>query len=122
MRKCVITGGGGFVAGSVIHQAPADWEIHALSGKEPLTVRKGVIWHTLDLKQPEEVRRALEDISPEVVIHAAATADIDFCERQPDVARTINVTLTQAVADGCARGGSRLVYVSTDNVFDGERG
>jgi dTDP-4-dehydrorhamnose reductase len=122
MRRCAITGGGGFVAGSVIHQAPPDWVLHALSGKAPLTRRKGLVWHTLDLKQPGEVKRALEEIAPDVVIHAAATADIDLCERNPDLARTLNVTLTQAVADSCSRSGSQLIYVSTDNVFDGERG
>jgi dTDP-4-dehydrorhamnose reductase len=122
MRKCVITGGGGFVAGSVIHQAPGDWLLHALSGKAPLAQRKGLAWHTLDLKQPDEVRRTLSEIAPDVVVHAAAIADIDFCERHPDVARAVNVGLTQAVADSCSRSGARLVYISTDNVFDGERG
>jgi dTDP-4-dehydrorhamnose reductase len=122
MMKCAITGGGGFVAGSVIHQAPADWEVHAFSGKPPLTGRKGLVWHTLDLKDPEAVKRTLATISPDAVIHAAAAADIDFCERNPDVARAINVTLTQAVADGCSRHGARLIHLSTDNVFDGERG
>jgi dTDP-4-dehydrorhamnose reductase len=122
MRKCAITGGGGFVAGSVIHQAPSGWELHALSGKEPLTRRKGLVWHTLDLKQPDEVKWALAEIAPDVVIHAAATADIDLCEGQPDVARTLNVTLTQTVANACSRGGWRLISISSDNVFDGERG
>ncbi len=122
MRKCAITGGGGFVAGSVIHQAPADWELHALSGKQPLTQRLGLDWHTLDLKQPDAVKRTLAEIGPDVVIHAAAIADIDRCEREPDLARAMNVELTQAVADSCAASGARLVYHSTDNVFDGERG
>jgi dTDP-4-dehydrorhamnose reductase len=76
----------------------------------------------LDLKQPGEVKRTLEEIAPDVVIHAAATADIDLCERNPDLARTLNVTLTQAVADGCSHAGSQLIYVSTDNVFDGKLG
>jgi dTDP-4-dehydrorhamnose reductase len=122
MQTCAITGGGGFVAGSVIHQAPGDWQLHALSGKAPLAQRTGLHWHTLDLKQPDEVRRTLAEIAPDVVIHAAAIADIDFCERHSDVARAVNVGLTQAVADSCSQRGARLVYISTDNVFDGERG
>lgn len=122
MRKCAITGGGGFVAGSVIHQAPADWELHALSGKQPLTQRLGLHWHTLDLKQPDAVKRTLAEIGPDVVIHAAAIADIDRCEREPELARAMNVDLTRAVADSCVASGARLVYLSTDNVFDGERG
>jgi dTDP-4-dehydrorhamnose reductase len=122
MRKCAITGGGGFVAGSVIQQAPADWELHALSGKEPLARRNELVWHTLDLKDPEAVKNALNQIAPDVVIHAAAMANIDFCDQHPDLAVAVNVTLTQAVADSCSRGGSQFIYVSTDNVFDGERG
>jgi dTDP-4-dehydrorhamnose reductase len=122
MRRLAITGAGGFVAGSVIHQAPGDWEIHALSGKDRLVSRKGLIWHTLDLKQPEAIEKVLTSIGPDVVIHAAAVADIDLCERQPDLARTLNVTLTQTVADSCGRLGARLIYLSSDNVFDGERG
>jgi dTDP-4-dehydrorhamnose reductase len=117
-----MTGAGGFVAGSVIIQAPGDWEVHALSGKEPLVGWKGFLWHTLDLKQPEVVEKVLTSIAPDVVIHAAAVADIDLCERQPDLARTLNVTLTQAIADSCDCLGARLIYLSSDNVFDGERG
>ncbi len=90
--------------------------------KPPWRKRNGLAWHTLDLKQPEQVRRTLAEISPDVVIHAAAIADIDFCERHPDVARAVNVGLTQAVADSCSERRVRLVYISTDNVFDGERG
>jgi dTDP-4-dehydrorhamnose reductase len=122
MRKCAITGGGGFVAGSVIHQAPPDWEMHALSGKPPLARRKGLVWHTLDVKKPEEVKRTLAAIAPDAVIHAAAIADIDSCERNPDLAQLINVTLTQAVAEASSRVGARLIHISSDNVFDGKRG
>jgi hypothetical protein len=49
MHKLAITGGGGFVAGSVIQQAGTDWEVHPLSGKAPLAERSGLVWHTLDL-------------------------------------------------------------------------
>src|SRR5262249_18345777 len=73
-------------------------------------------------KQPEAVKRTLAAIAPDVVIHIAAMANIDYCEQHPDAARLINVTLTQAVADSCSRVGARLIHASTDNVFDGERG
>jgi dTDP-4-dehydrorhamnose reductase len=122
MFRLAITGGGGFVAGSVIQQTPADWEVHAISGKEPLTRRPGLVWHIVDLKQPADVRATFEAIEPDVVIHAAAIGDIDFCENHPDVARVMNLELSQSVAESCVRGKSRLIYLSTDNVFDGTRG
>lgn len=122
MRKLAITGGGGFIAGSVIQQAPAEWEIHALSGKPSLAQRSGLVWHTLDLRRPADVRAALTEIAPDVVIHAAAIADIDFCEREPETARMVNVDLTAAVAESCRAQGGRLIFLSTDSLFDGQKG
>jgi dTDP-4-dehydrorhamnose reductase len=122
MRRIAVTGAGGFVAGNLIEQMPAGWEIHALSGKPPLARREGLAWHTLDLKRPDEVDRTFIAIAPDVIVHAAAVADIDLCECDPALARLMNVDLTRAVAQAAARHGSRLVYLSTDTVFDGNRG
>ncbi len=122
MGKLAITGGGGFVAGSVIQQAGSQWDVHALSGKEPLSQRPGLLWHTLDLKQASALRAAFDAISPDVVIHAAAIPDIDFCEKNPSLARAVNVGMTANIADWCTRKGCRLIYLSSDNVFDGEKG
>jgi dTDP-4-dehydrorhamnose reductase len=122
MGKVAITGGGGFVAGSVIQQAGSTWDVHALSGKPPLAKRPGLLWHTLDLKQPSALRAAFDAIAPDVVIHAAAIPDIDFCEKNPAMARAVNVGMTANVAEWCTRKGCRLIYLSSDNVFDGEKG
>jgi dTDP-4-dehydrorhamnose reductase len=122
MRKLAITGGGGFVAGSVIQQADTGWEVHPLSGKAPLAERTGLIWHTLDLRHPAALHAVLDAISPDVVIHAAAVPDIDYCEKQPAVARAVNVGVTATVAEYCGSHSARLIYLSSDNVFDGARG
>jgi dTDP-4-dehydrorhamnose reductase len=122
MRRIVVTGAGGFVAGSVLAQAGAEWEVHAFSGKEPLVARPGLIWHRLDLKQPVRAREAIDAIRPDVTIHAAAIGDIDFCELHPEIAHASNVDLTAAITDHCADRGCRLIFLSTDNVFDGARG
>jgi dTDP-4-dehydrorhamnose reductase len=47
-------------------------------------------------------------------------ADIDFCQAHPDRARGVNVELTETVAALCRDTGARLVFCSTDTVFDGE--
>lgn len=122
MGKLAITGGGGFVAGSVIQQAGSKWDVHALSGKKSLSERPGLTWHTLDLNQPPALRAAFGAVTPEVVIHAAAIPDIDFCEKNPAMARAVNVGMTANVADWCTRNGCRLIYLSSDNVFDGDKG
>ncbi len=58
---------------------------------------------------------------PHVVLHAAAYTNVDGAEREPDQARAVNVAGTAAVARAAQRVGSRLIYVSTDYVFDGAK-
>ncbi|MCM3901279.1 MAG: dTDP-4-dehydrorhamnose reductase [Pyrinomonadaceae bacterium] len=56
---------------------------------------------------------------PDVVIHAAAYTDVDGAEHQPDLAMAVNAQGTEWVAQGAARAKARLIYISTDYVFDG---
>jgi len=62
------------------------------------------------------------DARPDVVIHAAAYTDVDGAERQPDLAMAVNAQGTEWVAQGTAKINARLIYISTDYVFDGLKG
>jgi dTDP-4-dehydrorhamnose reductase len=61
------------------------------------------------------------DAAPEVVIHAGAYTDVDGAEREPARAMAINAEGTARVAKAAEQVGARLLYVSTDYVFDGRR-
>ena len=56
---------------------------------------------------------------PDLVIHAAAYTDVDGAEHQPDLAMAVNVQGTEWVSRGTTRAKARLIYISTDYVFDG---
>jgi dTDP-4-dehydrorhamnose reductase len=58
---------------------------------------------------------------PDLVIHAAAYTDVDGAEHQPDLAMAVNAQGTEWVARGAARAKARLIYISTDYVFDGAK-
>jgi len=58
---------------------------------------------------------------PYVVIHTAAYTDVDGCERDPDSAFQVNAQGTRRVAEGAAKAGAKLLYLSTDYVFDGRK-
>lgn len=64
---------------------------------------------------------ALRAFAPEVVIHAAALTDVDGCERNPDLAYSVNVVGTRNVAVAAQQCGAALVYISSDYVFAGDR-
>jgi len=75
-----------------------------------------------DLLAPGAVEELLEKTQPEWVIHCAALANVDACEANPTLAERLNTWLPKKLAEHVARGGARLVYISTDAVFDGRRG
>lgn len=119
-RTLLVTGGHGFVAGSVLAQAGKDWQVHALTRSSNSESHPGLTWHQADPLAPGALARVLETLRPDAVIHTAAAADIDFCQNQPEQARLVNVEFTRLLVEGCRTVGARLVHCSTDTVFDGE--
>lgn len=75
-----------------------------------------------DLLAPGAVERLLDETQPDWVIHCAALANLDACEANPGLANQLNTDLPRTLASLVARGGARMVHVSTDSVFDGLRG
>lgn len=120
MKRLLVTGAGGFVAGSIIQQSGTDWEVHALSRGEALTERPALHWHRGDPRRGDGLADLFRAVRPDAVIHTAALADIDFCETHPAEARAVNVELTRALVALCADHDARLVFCSTDTIFDGE--
>ena len=119
-RKLLVTGANGFVAGSVLTQAGHAWEIHALSRGAALASRTHLHWHTCDPLAPGQLARRFDEVQPDAVIHAAAVADIDFCQAHPELARAANVEFARTLADLCAGRACKFVLCSTDTIFDGE--
>jgi dTDP-4-dehydrorhamnose reductase len=75
-----------------------------------------------DLLAPGAVERLIDQTQPDWVIHCAALAKLEDCEADPVLAGQLNTELPRKLAAYVARGGARLVHVSTDAVFDGQRG
>lgn len=72
----------------------------------------------LDLRDPEELRKMLLKEKPDVVVHCAAYRDPDVCEEHPDETARLNVAPVRVMA-GALSSEARLIYISTDYVFDG---
>lgn len=76
---------------------------------------------TLDITNGKAVSTLFREIKPDAVIHCAAYTNVDAAEVDPDGAFKANVVGSQNIAAGCLEMGSRMVYVSTDYVFSGDR-
>ena len=75
-----------------------------------------------NLLDPGALDRVLTYANPDWVIHCAALANLEACEANPALAKELNTDLPEKLATIVARGGARLLHVSTDAVFDGQRG
>ncbi|OQB40100.1 MAG: dTDP-4-dehydrorhamnose reductase [Candidatus Hydrogenedentes bacterium ADurb.Bin179] len=121
-KRLLLTGYGGFVAGSIVRQARRDWEVHALSLTEAPSRSDGFTSYQFDLRNAEQLRRVFDAARPDAVIHTAALADIDYCESHPEDAFEINAGVTASLASFCREADTRMILCSTDSVFDGVKG
>lgn len=78
-------------------------------------------YDTLDITDSNAVMHLMKEITPQVVIHCAAYTNVDKAETDVDGAFRVNVVGSQHVAASCLEMGARMVYVSTDYVFDGTK-
>ena len=76
----------------------------------------------IDLVNPENIIKVIENIKPDVIIHLAAVTNVDLCETEKDLALKINAKATKIISKQAAKHRAFFVYVSTDYVFDGLRG
>ena len=80
----------------------------------------GLTRANMDLEVDASIAAAFTGIGPfDLLIHCAAWTDVDACESDPDKADQINGRAVGLLGEACARGGARMIHVSTDYVFDG---
>lgn len=106
--RILVTGGQGQL-GSSLQRALAAHDVVALGHAD------------LDVANSRSVDDAVARSEPSLVIHAAALTDTGRCEREPAVARAINGIGAENIAKACRRVGARLIAISTNEVFDGEK-
>ena len=115
----LVTGGGGLVGGRLAVALARDFEVVAATRDAPGPA--GVRRVGLDLLEPGSLERALHEVRPDAIVHCAALADPDRCEREPALAMSLNATVPREIARLCRSGGLQLVALSTDLVFGGQR-
>jgi dTDP-4-dehydrorhamnose reductase len=72
-----------------------------------------------DITDRPQINAAIAEANPDIVIHCAAMTDVESCARDPETAFRVNGLGTQNVALACQASGAVMLYVSTNEVFDG---
>jgi dTDP-4-dehydrorhamnose reductase len=74
-----------------------------------------------DIRNPAQVEEAVQQSKPDCIVLAAAYTDVDGCELNPTLASTVNTQGAVNVAGAATAADARLLFVSTDYVFDGAK-
>ena len=118
--KVLIVGGSGLL-GSKLYDILKEnnYDVYASFLNNTISVKNSF---RMDIVREEEVSRVIKKIDPDFVVHSAAFINVDECEKNKERAHNINVVGTENVANATEKIGSKLVYISTDYVFDGNKG
>ena len=92
-------------------------EVLERAGETPIPATRA----DADFADPPALRALVSRERPDAVVNCAAFHDVAGCETQPELARLINATAVEALAEACGEVGAKLLTVSTDYVFDGAK-
>lgn len=122
MKNILVTGGSGLVGSNFITQLSTnkDYNLISLYNDHPTDFKfcKNI---KVDITNRTKVLN-LRKLEPDIIIHCAAITNFAFCELYTELARNVNVTGSRNIALLAKDSSSKLVYLSTDAVFSGNKG
>jgi len=116
MKKILITGAFGQLGTSLCKELSN--ESILASGRVIISTKKYKCIE-LDITNQKRVAEIIRDYKPDIIIHLAAMTDVDGCEKTPEIAFDVNVKATENLLTSFK---GKFIYISTDYVFDGEKG
>jgi dTDP-4-dehydrorhamnose reductase len=106
--KVMVLGASGLLGKALMREWKGD-ELQGLSSRD------------LDIRDPAKVRQVVEASRPHWIILSAAYTNVDACESDPDLAFAVNRDGAANVADAANLSGAKLLFISSDYVFDGSK-
>ena len=115
--KIILTGASGLLGKKIYSILSRDYEVIGIQNK---SLFKN--FHNIDLMNEKDLNAFVYLNRPDIIIHTAAIADPDKCEKDRNLAYDINVETTRILCKICKKYNIKLILISTDYVFDGEKG
>ncbi|OYW18241.1 MAG: dTDP-4-dehydrorhamnose reductase [Sphingobacteriales bacterium 12-47-4] len=124
--KILVTGANGLLGQYLVKQLLLAGYAVVATGKgenrHPVEALNPFVYYDMDILDEPTVNLVMEKERPDVVVHAAAMTQVDDCEKDTERAEAVNVKGTAQVLVNAEAISAQFIYVSTDFVFDGEKG
>jgi dTDP-4-dehydrorhamnose reductase len=114
----LVTGASGLLGNKIVALAESDYLVTPTDITEPLHPNAV----KADITDSDGVSHLFRKLGPDIVIHTASETNVDKCETEKERAWKINVEGTRNIAEACQKTNAKLICISTDYVFDGEKG
>jgi dTDP-4-dehydrorhamnose reductase len=115
-----ITGASGMLGSALLDYLSNSYKVFATSRSKSIE-NKNIQWNCFDLTNTASLNNWLKNTKPDLVIHCAALVNVDLCEENIGLASALHVETTQVIANYLEDHNARLIYISTDSVFDGKK-
>jgi len=124
--KILVTGANGMLGRHLVRKlVEKGYEVVATAKGSPKLAANGdrpIDYRSLDITDGASVNRLITEVRPHAILHAAAMTQVDECELNKIDCWNTNVTATRFIVDAAKETKSRILFISTDFVFDGLHG
>lgn len=119
--KILITGVSGLLGSNLALFFRNSYDVLGTYCTQPVVI-EGIATQGVDIRSKKSVHNLIEQFKPNVVIHCAAIADVEFCETHKELAGKVNILGTKILVECLQNHNSKLIHISTDLVYDGVKG
>jgi len=118
--KLLIIGGSGLVGSTLLQYIPSNYNTHFTYNTNKITFDNISSTQISLLDNQKMIIELIKKIQPDIVVNTAAESSVDLCETNHTIADKLHVDITQDISQVCKDINAKLVYISTDAVFQGE--
>ena len=121
-KRVLITGAFGQLGDALIMELQPHFKLCATGKEVPQDNLRLCIYTELDITKKKSISNCIHNFSPDVVVHLACMTNVDGCEKNKEEAWGVNVTGTENIINAVRGSATKIVYISTDYIFDGKNG
>jgi len=125
MKTYLITGSNGLLGQKLVYNLINRKDIKLIAtsiGENRLIMKDGYTYESLDITNKTEVENIIAKYKPDAIINTAAMTNVDACETKRDECWALNVTAIKNFVEAIADMPIHFIHLSTDFIFDGEKG
>lgn len=123
--KVLITGSNGLLGQKLVQLLTQQDQVQLIAtavGENRLPNKVGYTYESMDITDPLAIQTVFDKHQPTHVIHTAAMTNVDQCEEDPAGCEILNIKAVDFLVQACKKHDAFLCHLSTDFIFDGEKG